>query len=103
MNQELFIYWRAPTVGAVLARRAAIGLQAALRQAHPGLVAGLLQRAEESGDSVTLMETYRLPGGIGPDLQARLVAAGDEALRGLCQGPRHVEVFEPVVLTGPRT
>lgn len=96
MSHELFIYWRAATASTPWARAAATAMQATARQAHPGLVAALYQRADEFGDTVTLMETYRMPGGISAELQAVLVATGEQALRGLCQGPRHVEVFVPV-------
>lgn len=94
MSRELFIYWRAARADAALARTAAREMQAGLLLQHQFLVAGLYQRADESGDHVTLMETYRLPGGIGAELQALLEAAAAGAVQGLCQGQRHVEVFE---------
>lgn len=100
MNRELFFYWRVAAGDAQAARVAAKALQAGLCRDHPGLVSGLYQRADETDSTVTLMETYRLPGGITAPVQAALAAAGDEALRDLCQGRRHLEVFVPVTVTG---
>ncbi len=96
MSRELFIYWRVARADGARARAAAQAMQAALRLQNPLLVACLYQRVEDSGEAVTMMETYRLPGGIGPELQAWLQAAGNSTLGPLCQGERHLEVFEPL-------
>ena len=96
MSLELFFYWRVAADDAAAARHAAASMQASLRLAHAGLVTGLYERADPAGSTVTLMETYRTPGGITAPLQAALVAAGDAALLRFCQGPRHLEAFAPV-------
>ena len=96
MKRELFIYWRVGRAEAQAARDAALAMQAMLRLQQPHLVAGLYQRADETADSVTLMETYRRPGGLDADLQVLLQAAGQQALQAFCQGARHIEVFEPI-------
>lgn len=96
MKRELFIYWRVVRAEAEAARDAARAMQAMLRLQHPHLVASLYQRADETADTVTLMETYRRPGGLDADLQVLLQAAGQQALQAFCQGARHIEVFEPI-------
>jgi hypothetical protein len=91
VTRQLFIYWKLAPAEAAAAEERARQLQRQLREAHAGLRAGLFRRAEETGGTVTLMETYALPGpGVGPALQAAIEATMAPA----CPAPRHVEVFE---------
>jgi hypothetical protein len=92
--RELFIYYRIPTAAAGTALDAALALQARLRQRHPALTARLLRRPDEANDLQTWMETYALPAGISPALEAEIA---DEArvLAAFIAGPRHTEVFVP--------
>lgn len=97
--RELFVYWKLPRAAAGAAQAAAATMQASLCAGHAGLVARLMRRADEAGDSVTLMETYaRPPAGVGTDLQREIETAAALQLGAWCQGKRHVEVFE--VLAG---
>ena len=94
--RELFVYYGVPQGAAAAALAAVVGAQAALRAAHPGLVARLLRRSEAATQPETWMETYALPGsidGIDMTLQAGIEAAA-APLRRLLDGNRHVEAFE---------
>ncbi len=52
----------------------------------------LLRRADERGDSVTLMEVYR---GVSEPMQQRIERDHTALLAPWLLGPRHVEFFEP--------
>ena len=92
--RELFIYYRIPRAMAGAALDAALALQGRLRQRHPGLTARLLRRPDESNDQQTWMETYALPTGVTPALEAE-IAREALVLAGFIAGVRHTEVFVP--------
>ncbi len=97
MGRELFVYWRTPRPASADARAAMRAWQQSAAQRVPDLQARLLQRTDDSGEIVTLMETYALPGtpaGIDAALQRRLVEDGNEVSAPWREGARHVEVFE---------
>lgn len=52
----------------------------------------LLRRADESDETVTLMEVYR---GASDEVLQRVEAEASLRLAGVLIGPRHTEVFEP--------
>ncbi len=102
--RSLFIYWKLPAPQAAAALAAARAWQARLCAAHPGLNAALYQRVPASDDPpsgaslsatgpVTVMETYAMPGGINPGLEAAIVDAGTAALQAFGAPRRHIEVF----------
>jgi hypothetical protein len=92
--RELFIYWRTAPHDAAAAIQAVAAAQAALRQAHPGLQARLLQRSDADGAQVTLMETYgRAARGIDLALQDAIETAAGSTARWRV-GARHLEVFD---------
>jgi len=92
--RELYAYWNAPRTAAVQDELSAA--MAELTQRHAGLHARLLRRADDGGgESVTWMEIYTAPGGIGAALQAEIDLALAPQLTRLGAGPRHAEVFEP--------
>jgi hypothetical protein len=90
--RELFIYWRTPAATAAQAIEAASQWQARLRAQHPGLAATLFCRADDSGETATLMEVYGAP--LDAALEKRIVDEGSRALAPWLAGQRHVEVFE---------
>lgn len=99
MAAELFIYWHlAQPQQADEALGEARRLQQRLCACVPGLQARLYRRSDEAAGKVTVMETYALPAGLGPDQQVLIEQAGDAALARWCSGQRrHVERFEPWV------
>jgi hypothetical protein len=94
VTRSIFIYWKTARELAPAALAGMAGFQRELRARQPGLVARLYRRGDESGATVTLMETYARSGGIDAALQQELVAAGSRAAAGWCQGERHVEIFD---------
>ena len=97
--RELFVYYRVPAAGARAAQATAIAAQAALRAAHPGLVARLLRRDDgvDAGQAAaaTWMETYArpcVPPGVDEALQSAIESACAPLLA-LIDGARHVEAF----------
>lgn len=95
MPRELFVYWKVERARGAEAQAAATALLQALRRSQPALRAGLMRRAEESGDKLTFMETYSAqPEGVTPALQAVIEAAAADALSAFAGLARHVEVFE---------
>jgi hypothetical protein len=94
MSRELFIYWRLRSADLAAAIETVRRFQAGLGARCGGLAAGLYQRHHAGGVAVTLMETYRIPGGVGPALEAEIVADGDLLFAPWCVGERHVEAFE---------
>jgi hypothetical protein len=96
MRRELYLYWRVARADLAAARAAMQQFQQALVLGHAGLQARLLQRADEAGELVTLMETYALPAasmGIDEAMQGRVVDGGDAASTAWRTEPRHLEVF----------
>lgn len=94
MTRQLFIYWKTDAGNTAAAAAGMAAFQRALLERHAGLVASLYRRAGDTGDNVTLMETYACPGSIAAGLQAEIVAASARASAGWCRGERHVEVFD---------
>ena len=92
--RELYFYWRARADAVASALAAGRALQRRLRERYPDLDARLLQGAE--GDLATVMEIYAAPGGIDAERRRQLQEEGDAALAPWLDGPRHLEVFEPV-------
>ncbi len=71
--------------------------QAQVAASCPGLELRLFVRHEPH--QTTLMEVHALPGsaaGIDDALQALLCEQGDVTTQAYRQGPRHLEVFEPL-------
>lgn len=95
--RSLYVYYRVPADQRVPAQAAIESMQAALRQAEPGLCTSLMCRADttEAGSDLTWMEIYTHPQGISPTFEARLSQAASSLPPGL-SGPRHVEVFRPL-------
>ena len=99
LSRELFIYWRVAPLDLDAAARAMASFQAALRLRHDGLQARLYLRSDDLGqvgEKATLMETYKVAGGVDEQLQTAIVLGGAQASAAWCQGPRHVEVFQPL-------
>ncbi|MDO9091535.1 MAG: DUF4936 family protein [Rubrivivax sp.] len=95
MSRELFIYWRVQAQQLQLAVQAMARFQGELCARQPQLQARLFKRVDEDQALATLMETYAAPGGIDNSLHQAIVVQGTQAAAPWCQGPRHVEVFEP--------
>ena len=98
-GRELFVYYRVAAASACSARTAVEALQAALRDAHPGLEARLLRRRDDgpAGGVETWMETYARPGspqGVDAALQRAIEDRAAVALAAFVDGVRHVEAFE---------
>jgi hypothetical protein len=96
---ELYLYWKADAARGEAAQEAARNWQHTLRGAHPQLEARLLRRTDpgsEAAGELTVMETYRHPGGISDALQATIVDEGSRLLAPWLRGPRHVELFTPL-------
>ena len=97
--RELFIYWRTAAGTAAAAESAAQAWQRQLQVTYPGLRTALYRRAEETGESVTLMEVYAAEAGqhhamrLDAALERRIVSEGDAALARWVEGQRRVEVF----------
>ena len=97
--RELFIYYRVDPAHAPTLREAITGWQARLRTDHPGLIARLLVRADETpGGMETWMETYAMgapAGALGIDdaLAARIAREAGALCEGRIAGGRHVEAF----------
>ena len=99
MKRELYIYWQVGAAQLATAAASVAAWQADLCRRHPGLQARLLRRADSDASAATrctLMETYLMAGGIGPALQTEIVVQGAQTAAPWCEGPRHVEVFEPL-------
>lgn len=99
MKRELYVYWHVGADQAATAAAAVAAWQAELCSRHAGLQARLLRR--DDGEAAaparcTLMETYRMPGGIGSALHTEIVVEGTQTAAPWCQGLRHVEVFDPL-------
>lgn len=96
--RELFIYYRSPMERAGELAAAALAMQAALRERHPGLATRLLRRPEAMDGLHTWMETYatdptRAPQGVDTTLEGAIADAA-LVLAPLITGRRHVEVFD---------
>ncbi len=94
-GRSLFIYFRVAHESETSVTAAVRELQAGWQVEMPGLRGELLCRADESGDVVTLMETYSCDGGVSTAWQQRIERDAASRLSTLVIGDRHVEVFEP--------
>ncbi len=92
---QLYVYYKVAATHGVDAVAAAHALQQELVAHHTGLHCRVLQRADEVGDSVTLMETYTHDRGIDADLAQAIERAAQARMAHLVLGARHVEVFVP--------
>ncbi|HET7524856.1 MAG TPA: DUF4936 family protein [Burkholderiaceae bacterium] len=94
---ELYVYYRVAAANGSAALHAVRALQQRLRSDHPGLAARVLQRSDERGDGVTLMEIYAFDDGrrrgVASALQAHIEHAA-AALAPLLISPRQVERFD---------
>ena len=102
--REVFIYYRIPMNQIEMAQREIRAFQARTVAMFPGLVARLLQRADQSvGEHQTWMEHYRFDAvastssqpGLTPEMQARIEHDATAQLSRWIAGPRHTEVFIP--------
>ena len=98
-SAQLYVYYRVASDEAAQAIAAVHALQAELTDRYPDLRCSVLQRSD-SGDatapnSSTLMEVYRLEGGIGAALSADIERLAHARLGAWLLGERHVEVFVP--------
>lgn len=94
-RRRLYVYWRTTAERLPSAR---LALLAWHRELGTGGAAGLeptLWVRREPG-RVTVMEVYACADGIDAALERRLVEDGDAVTRPHRDGPRHVEVFEPL-------
>ncbi len=92
---RLYIYFRVRRDSEAVVVASVRELQAAWQSAMPGLQCELLRRADEGGDDVTLMETYRCTAGISAQWQQRIEREATQRLAPWLIGERHVELFEP--------
>lgn len=95
--RALFIYWKVLPEQLAGALHAARLFQRGVQQQHPALAAQLYQRADTSDATVTLMETYTLPGGLDAHQQRAIIDGGQAALAPWCSGGRHVEHFDELL------
>jgi hypothetical protein len=88
-RRDAYIYFRVARADEAAAVAAVRDMQ--VRRAA-GLRCELLRRADEHGDTVTLMEIYR---DIAAPEQERIEREASLRLAPWLIGPRHTEVFEP--------
>lgn len=93
---ELYVYYRVARPGARAAHQTVQEFQLRLRGQHPGLCARVLQRSDDHGDAITLMEIYSFDDGnrrgVDAALQA-IIEGAASALVPLLASPRQTEVF----------
>ena len=92
---SLFVYFKLNGHARTAVHAALSGMQARLRERHPGLSARLMARTDEAhsaSGALTWMEVYEHPEGIGldflGDLQAEVARLPADLI-----GPRHTESF----------
>lgn len=92
--RSLYVYYRVARPHWGTAREAVSAMQRRLQSEYPGLVTGLMQRADEPEglDETTWMEVYEHPEGVSTACEARLSALADALAPGLI-GTRHIELF----------
>jgi Domain of unknown function (DUF4936) len=93
LSRALFIYWKLRAEQLPAAREAVRAFQAAWRAREPALEAAVFERADAQTGPSTLMETYAMPAGLPPTVEAALRAESAQALGGWALSGRHVEVF----------
>jgi len=94
-SRRLYIYYRVQRDSVAQVAAAVRQLQAGWQLAMPGLRPELLQRADESGDVVTLMETYWCADGVHAAWQELIGRDAKAKLSDWLVAERQVEVFEP--------
>jgi|JI9StandDraft_1071089.scaffolds.fasta_scaffold270633_2 hypothetical protein len=99
-SRSWFVYYQVATDDLPDVVRTVADCQQALRLAHPGSVASLMQRPPAEGSlRITLMEIYMPPAGLREhDAQSWWAAVDSQlvaALQGFPLGARHTEVFDP--------
>ena len=96
--RSLYVYYRVPQGQETAARTAIETMQATLRDVQTGLLTRLMCRADEAGKAqdATWMEVYEHPDGISQACETQLVALAQALPPGLI-GPRHTEIFCPLV------
>ena len=97
--RSLYVYYRVPPGQETAAQTAIETMQATLRDCQPGLLTRLMCRADEAGKAqdATWMEVYEHPeGGISQACEMHLESLAQALPPGLI-GPRHIEIFCPLV------
>ena len=92
---QVFVYYRVQAVDAAAAIAAVRTFQNDLQALMPGLNCTLSQRADDSGELLTLMETYAHAEGVGPAWTREIERLAHDALAAWTVGERHLEVFVP--------
>ena len=92
---QVFVYYRVQAGDAAAAIAAGRTFQIDLRALLPGLNCTLNRRADDSGEQLTLMETYAHAEGVGPAWTRDIERLGRDALAAWIVGERHLEVFVP--------
>ena len=104
--RSLYVYYRVPHGHDMAARAAIETMQATLREIQPGLLTSLMCRADEppskakdakeAAKEATWMEVYEHPEGVNDVCEKQLAALAQALPPGLI-GPRHTEIFCPLV------
>jgi hypothetical protein len=96
-DAQLYVYYRVAPADAPAVIAAVNALHAQWRGRWPGLACDLARRADErdAAESWTLMETYRLPGGITAACRREIERTANERLGAWIVGERHSEAFVP--------
>lgn len=96
---QLYVYYRVAQAREGEALDVVQALQRELVAQHPSLHCSVLRRADTQAavgpEGVTLMEVYKLEGGIDAALAAAIERAAQARIGHWVQGSRHVEVFVP--------
>ena len=92
---QVFVYYRVQARDAAAAIAAVRMFQNDLLALMPGLNCTLSRRADDSGEQLTLMETYTNAEGVGAAWQRDIEQRAHDALAAWIVGERHVEVFVP--------
>lgn len=97
-GRSLYVYYRVHAGQEAAARAAIEIMQATLRPLQSGLCTRLMRRVDEADGAVdaTWMEVYEHPEGVSHACEAMLQTLASALPDGLF-GPRHVEIFSPVV------
>ncbi len=94
-SRRLYVYFRVQRESEVDAVAAVRELQRIWQAAMPGLHCDVLRRAEQSSETVTLMETYAGTHGVSTAWQQRIERDAAAKLSPWLVDSRHTEVFEP--------
>jgi Domain of unknown function (DUF4936) len=94
-SRSLYIYFRVERESEVDVVAAVRELQRVWQAAMPGLHCDVLRRADESSQTVTLMETYAGTQGVSRAWQQRIEREAAAKLLPWLVDSRHTEVFEP--------